>query len=112
MEVALVLPVVLGLVLAVVQIGLVARDQLLLIHAAREAARAAAVDPTLDGASSAARAAGGLQPDRLDVVLGPARAPGERLVVAVTYTAPTDVPLVGLLVPDVELRSEVTVRVE
>lgn len=111
-EVVLVLPVVIGLVLAVVQIGLVARDQLLLIHAAREAARAAAVDPTPDGASSAARAAGGLRPDRLGVDLGPVGGPGQRLVVTVRYAAPTEVPLVGLLVPDIPLRSDVTVRIE
>ena len=44
-EVALLLPFVALLLLAVVQVGLVARDQVLVVHAAREAARAAAVDP-------------------------------------------------------------------
>ena len=41
-ELALVLPVVATLLLAVVQVGLVVRDQIRVTHAAREAARAAA----------------------------------------------------------------------
>ena len=42
-EFALVLPLLAVLLLAVVQVGLVVRDQVLLTHAAREAARAVAV---------------------------------------------------------------------
>ena len=45
MELALVLPLVVALLLAVVQVGLIVRDQVLVVHAAREAAREAAVDP-------------------------------------------------------------------
>ena len=44
-ETALVLPLVVLFLLAVVQVGLVVRAQVLVTHAAREAARAAAVDP-------------------------------------------------------------------
>ena len=43
-EAALVLPLVALLLLAVVQIGLLVRTELLVTHAAREAVRAAAVD--------------------------------------------------------------------
>ena len=39
-------------------------------------------------------------------------APGGRVQVAVNYRAPTDVPLVGPLVPDIKLSSEATMRVE
>ena len=42
-EFALVLPLVVMVLLLVVQVGLVVRDQVLVVHAAREAARAAAV---------------------------------------------------------------------
>ena len=49
-EVALLLPLLALLLLAVVQVGLVVRDQVLVTHAAREAARAAAVDPQLEAA--------------------------------------------------------------
>jgi len=111
-ELALVLPAVAAALLAVVQVGLVVRDQVLVVHAAREAARAAAVDPSDGAARDAAAAATGLDPARLRVALGPQRAPGDRLTVTVTYTAPTRVPLVGALVGDLRLRAEVTTRVE
>jgi Flp pilus assembly protein TadG len=55
-ELALVLPLVLLLLLGVVQVGLVVRDQILVVHAAREAAREAAVDPAPGAARRAALA--------------------------------------------------------
>ena len=111
-EFVLVLPVMIALVLIVVQIGIVTRDRVLLAHTAREAARAAAVDPSPATASAAAEAATGLTADRLTVELGTGRATGDRLTVRVRYTSPTDVPLIGLALPDVMLETEVTVRVE
>ena len=47
-ELALLLPVVVVLLLAVLQLGLVARDVVLVAHAAREASRVAAVDDDPD----------------------------------------------------------------
>ena len=44
-ELALVLPLVVFGLLAILQVGLVVRDQVAVVHAAREAARAASVDP-------------------------------------------------------------------
>ena len=44
-EFAFLLPLVVLAALAVIQIGLVVRDQMGVVHAAREAARAASVDP-------------------------------------------------------------------
>jgi Flp pilus assembly protein TadG len=111
-ELVLVLPLVAVLILAGVQVGLVVRDRLLLAHVAREAARSAAVQPEPAAAASSARGATSLDPDRLTVTLGPTRAPGDRLAVTVTYRSPTSVPLVGHLVGDVIMTSEVTVRVE
>ncbi len=111
-ELALLLPVVAAVLMAVVQVGLVVRDQVLVVHAAREAARAVAVDPSPAAAGDAAVAATGLDPGRLQVTLGPQRAPGERVSVTVLYAAPTRVPLVGRLVGDLRLRAEVTTRVE
>ena len=58
-EFALVLPLVVLLVLFVVQGGLIVRDQLLVSHAAREAARAAAVTDE-DRGGAALRAARGV----------------------------------------------------
>ena len=111
-EVALLLPVFAALLLAVVQVGLVLRDQVLVTHAAREAARAAAVDPQVAVARGGAEAAARLDPDRLSVELSGSTEPGGRLTVTVRYRAPTAVPLVGPLVGDRTLVAEATMRVE
>jgi Flp pilus assembly protein TadG len=111
-ELALLMPVLMIGLLAVIQVALVARDRVLVVHATREAARAAAVEPDPATAARAAAQATGLDADRLSVSLGPQRAPGERLTVSVTYRAPTSVPLVGRLVGDVVLRDRLTIRVE
>lgn len=109
-EVALVMPVVAVLLLAVVQVALVVRDQVLVVHAAREAARAAAVDPSAGAARRAALAATSLDPDRLEV---DQPAPGGRLASAsVEYRSPTRAPLIGPLLPDVVVRAQVTMRRE
>ncbi|HYF46183.1 MAG TPA: TadE/TadG family type IV pilus assembly protein [Acidimicrobiales bacterium] len=111
-EVALLLPLVATMLLGVVQVGLVVRDQVLVTHAAREAARAAAVDPTEDAARQGAEAAARLEADRLAVELSGDTAPGGRLTVTVRYRAPTDVPLVGQLLGDRTVTAEATMRVE
>ena len=49
MEFAFLLPLVVFAALAVIQIGLVVRDQMGVVHAAREAARAASVDAAFAG---------------------------------------------------------------
>jgi Flp pilus assembly protein TadG len=57
-EFALLLPIVAALLLLIAQVGLVLRAQVLITHAAREAARAAAVDPAADvGAVAQSRSA-------------------------------------------------------
>ena len=111
-EVALLLPLLALLLLAVIQVGLVVRDQVLITHAAREAARAAAVDPQAAVAREGAVAATRLDPDRLRVELSGSTEPGGRLTVTVRYRAPTAVPLVGALVGDRTLVAEATMRVE
>src|SRR3954470_19818831 len=109
-ELALVLPLVFVVLLGVVQVLIVGRDQIAVVHAAREGARAAAVaaDPTGDG-TRAARAAAGLDPGRLNVAVG---SDGERVTVVVRYDVPTDVPLVGALVGDVTVTGRATMQVE
>ena len=111
-EVALVLPLVAVLLLGVIQVGLVVRDQLLVTHAAREAAREAAVDPSPDAPRRAALASGSLDPARLSVSRSARGGAGSRVEVEVVYRSPTSVPLVGRLVGEVTLRAEVTMRVE
>jgi len=109
-ELALGLPVVCLAVLLVLQLALVGRDTVLVHHAAREAARAAAVEPTGTAARSGALASTtALDPRRLDVAL--AERAG-RVTAQVRYQAVTGLPLVGPLVPDPALEASVTMRVE
>ncbi len=111
-ELALTFPFVVLLFLAMVQVGLIVRDQILVVHAAREAARAAAVIPGDAAARRAAIGSSGLDKGRIRVVVKGRGGPGSTLTVTVRYSAPTQVPLIGPLVPDVRLRAVASMRVE
>jgi hypothetical protein len=111
-EVALLTPFLAMLVMLVVQVGLVVRDQVLVLHAAREAGRVAAVDADLGRTVDAARAATALDPARLEVERSHRGRPGEAVTVTVTYRSPTRLPLVGGLVDDVTLSAAATFRIE
>ena len=111
-ELALVLPLVALLALLLVQVGLVVRDQVLVVHAAREAAREAAVDDDAGAVERAVAATSGLDEDRLDVTLSGRDGPGSRVRATVRYRARTDVPLIGRLVGDVDLSGSAAMRVE
>ena len=104
-ELALVLPAVVFLLLALVQFALIARDELLVVHAAREAARAASVADS--GSIAAARVLPGANVE----VSGGERV-GDVVVAVVSYRSVTDLPLVGPLVPDPWLHARVTMRSE
>lgn len=107
-EFAFVLPLLVLALLAVVQVGLVVRDQLGVVHAAREAARAASVDPDTD---RAARAAHRTLPGA-DVSVSSRPKVGGEISVTVHYTSVTDLPLVGVLFPDPDLHATSVMRVE
>ncbi len=108
-ELALALPAVLLALLAVVQAGLVVADHVRAVHVAREAARAVAVDGRPGtGAQAAADAGGG----SCAVVVDRPSDPGATLTVEVTCPSPTSVALVGVLVPDLEVRARAAMRVE
>ena len=111
-ELALVLPLVTVVILAVVQVGLLVRDQVLVVHAAREAAREAAVQPAPDAPRQAALAGSGLEGDRLAVTVSDRGGAGSRVRVEVRYRTPSRVPVVGPMVGDVTLRATATMRVE
>ncbi len=111
-ELALTLPFVVILSLIVIQAGLVAKDALVVHHAAREAARAAAVDPSVAVARRAALASGPLDDVRLSLTLSGGTNRGDTTTARLRYRSPTDVPLVGRLVGDVTVVAEVTMRVE
>jgi len=100
-EFALVLPFALLLVLALVQVGLFARDRLLVEAAARAGARAAAVadDPAAARAAALA-AAPTLVEANLGVEVVRAGSRGDPVTVRVAYLDPVRVPFVGWLVGD------------
>ena len=107
-EFAFVLPLVVLAALAVIQVGLVVRDQMGVVHAAREAARAASVD---DDPSSAVRAATRTLPGA-DVDVGARPDIGGEIRVTVRYRSVTSLPLVGALFPDPDLHATAAMRVE
>lgn len=108
-EFALVLPLLLGLLLFVVQVGLVVRDQIMVVNAAREGARTAAVDPSAGSVRRDVLASGALDPARTSVALDT----GTRTVtVTVTYRSTTRVPVIGALVGDLTLRQATTMQRE
>lgn len=107
-ELAVLFPVVLILALALVQAALVLRDDLAVVNAAREAARAASLDPD---PARAERAAAAVLPGAM-VRSGPRPAVGELVHVLVSYRSPTDLPLVGPLLPDPILEARAAMRVE
>ncbi len=102
-EVAFLLPILAILAVGLLQVGLVVRSKVLTVHAAREAARAASVgeDP------NAAAATSGLSPLSVQMIND-----GERVTAVVTYVDPTDLPIIGAVMPSVSLESRATMRVE
>jgi hypothetical protein len=107
-EFALLLPLIFGLLVLLFQVALVARDEILVVHAARDATREATLtrDPqriadaarrTLPGATVRVVSRGGL---------------GEPVRVAITYVARTDLPLIGALLPDLTLHGASVMQVE
>jgi len=107
-EFAVLMPLVVMAALIVLQVAFVVRDQVAVVHAAREAARAASVDPDSRRAVRAARRT--LRGAEVDV--GDRPAVGEPITVEVSYRSVTDLPLVGPLFPDPTLHSRVSMRVE
>ena len=111
-EVALCLPVVMLLVGALVQVGIVEIDQARLWHAAREVARVAVVEPDPERAEEVARSLG-LAP--VDVDIDPPavyRRIGEPLTVSLSFHPTAGVPFVAKLFQGVTLRARATMRIE
>jgi Flp pilus assembly protein TadG len=109
-----VLPLLLLLTLAVVQVGLLARDQLAVTQAARAAARQAAVE-TDEGAvrEAALKAAGVLDPGLVEVAVTREGSRGDPVTVIVAYRDPLRVPLLSWLLPaEVTLEASMTARQE
>lgn len=113
-EFALLLPLLLLLLLALVQIGALARDRLLLAQASRAGAREAAITDSQDAVLEAAtRAAPGLDPARLQLSIERAGARGSPVTVDVVYEITIVSLLAGWLMPAiVTLDASATARQE
>jgi hypothetical protein len=99
-ELAIALPLVCLVTLAVVQVGVLVRDRLAVHEAARAAARLAATGSFV-GAGPGWRG--------VHVVVA---ADGSSVVATASYVDPTDVPLIGALLPDVALTDSVVMPAE
>jgi Flp pilus assembly protein TadG len=113
-EFALVLPLVLVMSLAIVQIGLLVKDQVLVGEAARAGAREASVNADDEKVRQAvASAAVGLDGTKLGVTIAREGGAGSAVTVTVDYQAPVDIPLVTWLFPGtVNLRGTAVMRQE
>ena len=112
LELALCLPVIVVILVALLETGLVAGDQVRLWHAAREAARAAAVDRAPEAALNAARRTG-LEGVEVSVDPQPSyRSMGEPLTVELAYRPRGRSPVVGDLFERLELHASATMRIE
>lgn len=113
-EFALCLPVIAILLALILQAAITVRTQILVVEASREGARAAARDVRPGAAERAAGRVAGLDPGRLVVEVGETAGAdgGEIVVVTVRYRSRPVVPLVNLLVSELELRSVVGMQRE
>jgi Flp pilus assembly protein TadG len=113
-EFALVLPLLLVVGLALVQVGLLAKDGLIVQEAARAGARQASVsadDQSVRGA--AIDAAVGLDPSALDIGVARNGGAGSSVMVTVAYSATVTIPLVRWLFPgDIRFAAKATMRQE
>ncbi|MYB23597.1 MAG: hypothetical protein F4X37_00510 [Acidimicrobiia bacterium] len=110
-ELALLMPVLMVAALFLAQLALAARDQIMVTHSAREAARAVAVSNDADLARSAALAAARLDPQRLRVHVEE-RAGTGNVAVRLEYRSPVRFPLLGIVLDDVVLSGEAVMRSE
>ncbi len=108
-ELVLVLPFFAILLLVVVQVALLVRTRVVVVHATREAVREAAVGADDTNVRAAAIAAADLDPSRVTVSVV---RESQRVRVQVTYRESTDVPIVGRLAGDAVFTEQATMRLE
>jgi hypothetical protein len=113
-ELAIVLPLALVVGLGLLQVGLVAKEALVVAGAAREGVREAAV--TMDQArirEAVLRGGGGLASDRTDVSVERTGGVGDPVTVRVRFRSALIVPFVEWLFPEeVVVSAEATMRQE
>lgn len=108
-ELVLVLPLVLFLILGLLQVGVMVRDQIMVLGAAREGVRQAIVTPDRAAISSAAAAAAPGLSLSVDVERGTERGDPARVRVS---APPAQLPIVGSMVGGLTLEATATMRME
>lgn len=111
-ELVLALPIAALLLAGLFEVGMLAIDQARLVHAAREAARVAVVDPDPAAARAAVEEAG---IEDADVSVRPApayRVQGQTLTVTLSFRPTATVPVVGELFKSAVLMADATMRIE
>jgi Flp pilus assembly protein TadG len=107
-ELALCLPLLFIFLLGIVQLIVIVRDQLAVQLAAREAARAEAVAAPFGGsAEAAANRSVALRPLSISTALSI-----DTVTVTVAHVTHTEVPLIGALLPDIEVTATATMALE
>ncbi len=107
-EFALILPLLVAFLVLLFGVARISSDQLLVVHAARDAAREATVSSDLARVRAAAQRT---LPGASVRVLRRGSV-GDAVDVEVTYVSHTDWPVIGPLLPDVTLRAHAVMRVE
>ncbi len=114
-EFALTVPILMLVLLALLQAGLIAHAQIMVTHAAREGARqAATADSDGEILQAARKGAAGLEPGRLDVSFS---APsgwkaGESVTVRTGYSVPLFTPALKTVMGAVDVNAQATMRIE
>jgi hypothetical protein len=107
-EFVLVLPLIIIVLLCTLQVVSIVRTRLLLEQAVHEAARAAALSPKKSAVVEAARKA--LKGVEVDLSQRPQV--GGAIAVEVRARVRTDIPLIGIMLPDPMMKARAVVRVE
>lgn len=109
-EFALIMPLVLVLLLGVVEVAVIARSEIQLVHATREGAREAAASPDTSRAAAAVRGALGNNRSNARIAVSRPSTVGHKATVTVSLPHRVAAPIFGGFT--VTLSSTATMRVE
>lgn len=95
-ELALLLPLIVGIAFLLAQVATVIEARVVAIHTAREVARALVVDPSVDPQAIAEQSTS-LDPTRLSTSVSGGAEPGQLVTVVVRYRVQIVIPLLGVV---------------
>ena len=102
------MPVVVVFMLLILQVGLVVREQIALIHACGAAARAASIADSPDDEAHSVLAASSVG-DGANIAV---TTKDGMVTVDVVFNHPTDLAIVGFFLPDITLRASATYQLQ